>query len=50
MNKRGFAALCATAGYARPVTLAQRKEFFAAYTPPKKTDFILFAACELRTL
>ena len=50
MNERGFAALCATAGYASLRRRAQRKEFFAAYTPPQKTDFILFAAWEPRTL
>ncbi len=29
---------------------APRKEFFAAYTPPKKTDWILFAALRRREL
>ena len=31
---------------ARKNTLSPRRVFFAAYTPPRKTDFILFAACE----
>ena len=26
-------------------TLSPRKEFFATYTPPRKTDRIFFAAC-----
>ena len=29
---------------------APRRVFFAAYTPPQKTDFILFAPCAARTL
>ena len=32
------------------VTLAPRKVFFAAYTPPQKTDWIFFALCAARTL
>ena len=31
-------------------TLSPRKVFFATYTPPQKTNFILFAASEPRTL
>ena len=29
---------------------APRRVFFAAYTPPQKTDWILFAPCAARTL
>ena len=29
---------------------APRRVFFAAYTPPQKSDFILFAPCAARTL
>ena len=31
-------------------TLSTRKVFFATYTPPQKTNFTFFAACEPRTL
>ena len=31
------------------VTLAPSKVFFAAYTPPQKTDGIFFAPCAART-
>mgnify|MGYP007121634967 CR=1 FL=1 len=38
-------------GLPRPVPLGRgpRKVFFAAYTPPQKADYNLFAACGPRT-
>ena len=50
LREGDFAAFRAFASFAGLRHFTPRRVFFAAYTPPRKTDWIFFAPCAARTL